>query len=79
MEKSQKNNKIKISVLTWNNKFELPEESYSVSNSQNYFDYIIKKHKTMTENPPKIYIDKTENTIPFEIKTGYYLERLKLR
>ena len=31
------NNKIKISALTWNDKFELPEGSYSVSDIQDYF------------------------------------------
>ena len=41
---SYNNNKFKISALTWNDKFELPDGSYSVSNIQNYFEYILKKH-----------------------------------
>ena len=36
------NNKFKISAPTWNDKFELPE-SYSVSDVQVYFEYILKK------------------------------------
>ena len=46
---------------------------------QNYFEYIIKKHKTITENLSIIiYVKKTENRITFKIKTGYYLELLTL-
>ena len=40
------NNTFKISALTWNDKFELPDGSYSVSNSvsdiKDYFEYIKK-------------------------------------
>ena len=50
MEKSEySNNKFKISAPTWND--ELPNESYSVSDRQNYFEYIIKKHETIADNP----------------------------
>ena len=51
IKKSCKNVEFKISVLTWNEEFELPDESYSVSDIQNYFEYI-KKHQKMTDNPP---------------------------
>ena len=34
------NNKFKISAPTWNDKFELPDGSYSISNIQDYFEYI---------------------------------------
>ena len=37
IKKSYKNNKFKISVPTWNEEFELPDGSYSVSYIQNYF------------------------------------------
>ena len=42
------------------------------------FEYIIKKHETLTDNPPRIriYINKIENRITFKIKRGYYLELL---
>ena len=46
------NNKFKISVLTWNDTFDLPDGSYSIADIQNYFEFIIKKHETLTENPP---------------------------
>ena len=48
--KSYKNNKFRISESTWNKKLELTDESYSVSDIQHYFDYIIRKHETMTDN-----------------------------
>ena len=38
------NNRFKISAPTWNDKFELPDESCSVSDIQDYFEYILKKH-----------------------------------
>ena len=39
------NNKFKISAPTWNDEFDLPDGSYSVSDIQDYFEYII-KHET---------------------------------
>ena len=38
------NNKFKISVPTWNDKFKSPDGSYSASDIQDYFEYILKKH-----------------------------------
>ena len=74
---SYKNNKFKISALTWNDELELPDGSYSVSNIQDYFEYISKKHSEGVDNPSiRIYINKIENRITFKIKTGYYLELL---
>ena len=37
MKTSYNNNKFKISAPTWNYEFELPDGSYSVSDTQNYF------------------------------------------
>ena len=55
-----------MSTATWNKKFELPEGSYYVSDIQYYFQYIIQKHETVTDNPPiRIYVNKTENRIKF--------------
>ena len=69
IEKSYKNNKFKISAQTWNEKFELPDGSYSVLDIQDYFEYILKKHEKVTENPSiRIYIDKIENRIISKIK-----------
>ena len=61
------NNKFKISAPTWNDKFDLHDGSYSISNIQDYFAFIIKKHRTLAENPPiKIHLNK--------IKTGSFLK-----
>ena len=69
MEKTYKNNKFKLSAQTWNEKFDLPDGSYSVSDIQDYFEYILKKHEKVTENPSiRIYIDKIENRITSKIK-----------
>ena len=71
------NNKFKISAPTWNDTFDLPDGSYSVEDIQDYFEFIIKKHETLTENPPvQIYPNKIKNRIIFKIKTAYKLELL---
>ena len=72
------NNKFKIHTTTWNSdEFNLPNGSYSVSDIQDYFEYIIKKHETIADNPPaQIYVNKIKNRIVFKIKTGYKLELL---
>ena len=36
------NNELKISAPTWNEELELPDGSYSVSDLQDYFEYILK-------------------------------------
>ena len=71
-------NKLKISAPTWNDEFDLPDESYSVSDIQYYFGYVIKKHGTIAaDNPPmKLYTNKIKNSIFFKIKTGYKLKLL---
>ena len=43
-KKSCKNNKFKISAPTWNGELELPDVTYSLSDIQDYFEYILKKH-----------------------------------
>ena len=45
IRKQYKNNKLKIIAPTWNNEFELPDSSYSVSDIQDYVEYIIKNMK----------------------------------
>ena len=53
-----------------NDEFELPDGSYSVSDIQDYFEYILKKHGEKIDNPSiRIYVNK--------IKTGYHLQLLK--
>ena len=72
--KSWYNNKFIISAPRWNDKFELPDGSYSVSAIQDYFQYIFKKHGENTDNPSvKICVSKIENRITFKIKNGYCL------
>ena len=41
-KKVYKNNNFKIPATTWNEEFELPDGSYSVSDIQDYFKYILK-------------------------------------
>ena len=44
---------------------------------QDYFGYILKKDGEKTDNPSiRIYVNKIETRMTFEIKTGYYLELL---
>ena len=69
IKRSYSNNKFKISAPTWNDKFELLDGSYSVSNIQDYFEYIFKKHGENIDKPSvKIYVNKIENRITFRIK-----------
>ena len=76
-KKSYKKSKFKISAPTWNEEFVLPDGSYSISDIQDYFEFILKKHREKTVNPSiKIYINKLENRITFKIKIGYYRELL---
>ena len=71
------NNKFKIFAPTWNDEFDLLIGSYSIADIQDYFEFIIKKHETLTENPPvQIYVNKIKNRIVFKVKTGYKLELL---
>ena len=71
------NNKFKISAPTWNDEFDLPDGFHSISDIQDYFEFIIKKHKTFTENPPiQIYPNKIKNRIVFKVKTVSKLELL---
>ena len=68
-------NKFKISAPTWSDEFELPDGSYSISDIQDYFEYILKKHSENVDKPSvKIYVNKIENRVTFEIKNGYCLE-----
>ena len=71
------NNKFKTSAPTWNEIFDLPDGSYTIDDIQDYFEFIIKKHETLTDNPSiKIYSNKIKNRIVFKIKNGYKLELL---
>ena len=66
-----------ISAPTWNDKFELPDGSYSVSDIQDHFEYILKKHWENTDKPSvHIYVSKIENRIKFKYKNGHSLKLL---
>ena len=70
MKSSYNNNKFKISTPTWNDKFELSDGPYSVSDIQD-FEYILKKHGENTRNPSvRIHLSNIENRLRFKIKTG---------
>ena len=74
---SYNNNNFKISAPTWSEEFELPDGSYSISDIQDYFEYILKKQSESVDNPSiRIYVNRIENRITFKIKNGYYLELL---
>ena len=50
--KQYKNNKLEIIASSWNDEFELPDDFYYVSDIQDYIEYIIEKHETLTIIPP---------------------------
>ena len=55
----------------------MPGESHSVSNIQDYFEYILKKHGENIDNlSVKVYVNKIEKRITFKTKNGYSLELL---
>ena len=77
IKSSYNNNNFKISAPTWNEEFTLPDGSYSVSDIQDYFEYILKKHGENTDKPSiQIYVNKIKNRITFKIKNGCSLELL---
>ena len=68
---SYENNKFKISAPTWSDEFELPDGSLSISDIQDYFEHILKKHSENVDNQSmKIYDNKIENRVTFKIKKG---------
>ena len=90
IKSSYNNNKFKISGPTWNDEFELSDGSYSVSDIQDYFEYILKKkhgediHSDSDSDTDtntnklsvQINLNKIENRVTFKIKNGYSLELL---
>ena len=77
IKSSYNNNKFEMSAPMWNDKFELTDRLYSVSDIQDYFEYILKKYGEDIVKPSiQIYVNKIENTVTFKIKNGYSLELL---
>ena len=58
-----------MSAPTWTDKFGFPDGSYSVSNIQDYFECILKKHgENIDKASVLIYVNKIENRVAFKIK-----------
>ena len=76
-KRSYNNDKFKISAPTWNDKLELPDGSYYISDIQGYFEYILKNDIEKIDNLSiRICASTMENRITFKIKTWYYYELL---
>ena len=72
IKSSYNNNKFELSAPRWNDKFELPDGSYSVSNSQDFFEYILKKHGENIDKPSvHIYVNLK---IQKKLKIGLHLK-----
>ena len=59
----------------------MPAGSCLISDTQDYFEYILEKHNENFDNPSiRIYVNKVENRITFKIKNGITLnnETMKL-
>ena len=49
IRKQYKNNKLKKITPTWNDEFQLPDGSYSVSDIQDYIKYVLKNMKHLQQ------------------------------
>ena len=68
------NNKFKISAPTWNDKFEWIDGSYSVSDIQDYFEYILKKHGEDIDKPSvQTYVKKLKKGLHLKLKISIVL------
>ena len=55
----------------------MPDGSYSVSDIQDHFEYVLKKHgENIDKSTVQIHVNKIENRIKSKIKDGYSLELL---
>ena len=73
------NKKIKISSPIWNDQFDLPNGSHSITDIQDYIEYIIKKHETIADSPPmQTCTNKIKNRIVFKAKISYKLKLISL-
>ena len=53
----------------------MSDDPYSVSDIQDYIEYIIKKHETLTAVPPiHVYIKRINEILVLKIKDVYKLE-----
>ena len=66
IKKLYKNNKFKLSAPTWNEKLELLDGSFSISEIQEFFEHLYKKRGEKTvDHLVKICINQIENRITF--------------
>ena len=74
IKSSYNNNEFKISAPTWNDKFELTDGSYFVSDIEDYFEYTLEKHGENTDKPSvQNYVNNIETRVTFKTKYGYSL------
>ena len=65
---------MKISAPTWNDKLDLPDGSYSVSDIQDYFEYILKRHGEDIDKPSVKYMQiKLKIGLHLKLKMGINL------
>ena len=68
------NKKLKTITPIWNDEFELPNGSYSLSDIRDYIEYIIKKHKKLTTIClVHVQINIINKRLVFKTKDGYKL------
>ena len=71
IRKQCENNKLKIIAPKWHDEFELPDDSYGVSDIHDYIEYIIKKNETLAAtSPANVYINRINNRLVFKTKDG---------
>ena len=76
LRKLYTNNKFKIIAPKWIDELDLPD----LLDIQDYIEYIIKKHETLTAIPPiHVYINKINNRLVFKIKDRHKLELQTLK
>ena len=69
IKQKKTNNKLKIIGPKWNDEFGLSDGSHSVSDIQDYIEYIVKKHETLPIDPSiYIYINKNKKRFLFKYK-----------
>ena len=77
MKSEYNNNEFKISAPNWNDEFRLSDGSCSVSDIQDYFEYIIKENETIADNLPiqiyaKLRLKQWNNEIIRKYKTSHW-------
>ena len=74
VKSSYNNNKFKISAPTWSEEFKLADGSYSISDIQDYFEYILKKHSERVDNPSiRMYINRLKIELHLKLKMDIIL------